>query len=350
MSHRLAFIGFGGVGQGLADILIKQEDTLSQQYGFETKVVAITDMMKGSVYQPDGLDLKKAVEVVRSTGSLDDYPEEPGLIRDLDSMETIKKTNADTIIEVTFTDVKTGQPAIDHCKAAFKSKKNVVTTNKGPVALAYEELNELAEQNGVYFGFEGTVMSGTPALRMPLTTLAGNEIYEICGILNGTSNYILTKMEEGLPFEDALKEAQAKGYAEADPTNDIEGYDVRYKTVILSQHVLNVPVAIEDVACKGISDITLEDIEEAKNNGKRWKLLARLKNDGGKVTATVGPEKLPLDDPLASITGATNAVTYYCNLAGPITLSGAGAGITETGYALLIDLIHFQGKKEAVTS
>jgi len=350
MTHRIAFVGFGGVGQGLADIILREGEKLVKEEELDIKVVAISDKMKGSLYHPEGLDLDVVLNTIRSTGKLDDYPEQAGLIKGLDSLETIKQSNADTIVEVTFTDVQTGQPAIGHCKAAFQTGKNVITTNKGPIALKYTELSKLAEDNGVYFGFEGTVMSGTPALRMPLTALAGNDFTEIRGILNGTSNYILTRMETGHTFEDALKEAQENGFAEADPTNDIEGYDVRYKTVILANYVMGVPVDVDEVSCEGISNLTSDDIEEAQRNGERWKLLASLRKENGKVTASVKPERIPMTDPLASVSGSINAITYYCNLAGPITLKGAGAGITETGYALLSDLIHFHRMKKVVNT
>jgi homoserine dehydrogenase len=218
-------------------------------------------------------------------------------------------------------------------------------SNKGPVALAYAELAQLAEANGVRWGFEGTVMSGTPALRMPLTALAGNDVSEVRGIFNGTTNYILTKMEEGMSYADALTQAQELGYAEADPTADVEGHDALGKVVILANVIMNAPLTKDDVACQGISRLTLEDIDQAKAAGKRWKLIARCrKEDGGQVTASVGPEMVPLTDPLAGIMGATNAITYECDLAGPITLVGAGAGRVETGFSILIDLINIERK------
>jgi homoserine dehydrogenase len=341
MAHKLAFIGFGVVGQGLAEILRDKKEILKKEEGFEAVIVAISDLMKGSIYHPDGLDIETVLQVLKETGNLENYPEVPGLVKGWDSLKTIRETNADTIIEVSYTDVKTGQPAIDHCKAAFEAGKNVVMTNKGPVALAYRELSKIAKKHGVYWGFEGTVMSGTPALRMPITALAGNDITEIRGILNGTTNYILTKMEEeGLTYEEALKEAQKLGYAEADPTSDVEGYDARCKIVILSNYVMNAPLTVEEVSCKGITDITLKDMEDAKKEGKRWKLLARARKEDGKVIASVAPEKVDLTDPLASISGATNAITYECDLLGPVTLIGAGAGKIETGFSLLIDLIN----------
>lgn len=340
MPHNIALLGFGVVGQGFVEILHANRDSLYSKYGLDARIVAISDILKGSLYHPSGLNIGKVLRIVKETGRLDDYPEVPGLVRGWDSLQTIRESNADTIVEITYTDVGTGQPAIDHCKAAFESKKNVVMSNKGPVALAYQELADLAKKNGVRWGFEGTVMSGTPSLRMPLVSLAGNDISEIAGILNGTTNYILTRMEEGLTYNDALAEAQARGYAEADPTSDVEGYDAQYKATILANVVMEVPLKREDVQCEGISHLTREAISWAKSEGKRWKLLAKISKEGDKVTAKVGPEAISLSDPLASVMGATNAVTYYCNLAGPITLLGAGAGRTETGYSLLIDLIN----------
>jgi len=340
VTHKLALIGFGTVGQGLAEILRDKGDLLRENLGFDGQIVAISDFIKGSLYHPDGLDVAALLEVVQSTGKLDDYPDQPGLVRGWDSLTTIRRSNANSVVEVAYTDIKTGQPAIDHCRAAFESGKNVVMSNKGPVALAYQELAALARQNGVRWGFEGTVMSGTPALRMPLTSLAGNDIREVRGIFNGTTNYILTKMEEGMSYANALAQAQELGYAEADPTADVEGFDALGKVVILANVIMGAPLTKDDVPCRGISHLTLDDIAQAKAQGKRWKLLARCKKEGDSVTASVAPEMVPLTDPLAGIMGATNAITYDCDLAGPITLVGAGAGRTETGFSILIDLIN----------
>ncbi|SDH05379.1 homoserine dehydrogenase [Alteribacillus persepolensis] len=342
MAHKLAFIGFGGVGQGLAEIIKNKGTWLSEEFGTDFQIVSIADLYKGALHHPDGLDIEKVLESVQTDGTLQHYPEEEGLIRGWDSFTTIEKSNADTMIEITFTDIKTGQPAIDHCKKAFQSGKNAVLTNKGPVALAYDELQQLADHHGVRFLFEGTVMSGTPALRLPLVSLSGNEIQEIRGILNGTTNYILTKMESGVAFEEALKEAQDKGYAEADPTSDVEGYDVLYKVVILANLVMKEPVKKEDVACQGIAELTPDDMKRAKEEHCTWKLIGKIKKENGAVKASVGPEKIPNDDPLAGISGSLNAITYDCDLSGPVTLIGAGAGIPETGFALLIDLINLE--------
>lgn len=342
MPHKLAFIGFGTVGQGLAEILRDKGDILRDSIGFEAQIVAVSDLLKGALYHRDGLDIAKLLEVVQATGKLDEYPDSSGLKRGWDSFKTIRVSNADSIVEVSYTDIKTGQPAIDHCRTAFESGKNVVMSNKGPVALAYAELSALAKEKGVRWGFEGTVMSGTPALRMPLTSLAGNEISEVRGIFNGTTNYILTKMEEEMTYEAALEQAQELGYAEADPTADVEGYDALGKVVILANVVMNAPLSKDQVPCQGISHLTLKDVAEAKAQGKRWKLIGRAKKEGDRVIASVRPEMVPLTDPLAGIMGATNAITYECDLAGPITLVGAGAGRVETGFSILIDLINIE--------
>ena len=201
MRLNLAFIGFGVVGQGLAEILCDKKDYLIKQYNAEFQVVAISDMFKGSIYEPKGLDLNQILKISREAGMIESYDCEN---KGWDSIQTIEETNADIIVEVTFTDIQTGEPAISHIKAAFKNGKHVVTTNKGPVALAYHELEELAQQNRVQFKFEGTVLSGTPIINFALNTLAGNDIREIRGILNGTTNYMLTEMEKGKSYDEVL--------------------------------------------------------------------------------------------------------------------------------------------------
>ncbi|MCB0193845.1 MAG: homoserine dehydrogenase [Anaerolineae bacterium] len=342
MAHKIALIGFGTVGQGLAEILHNKGEALRQNLGFEAQIVAVCTLSKGSLYHPDGLNTEMLLDVVRNTGSFDDYLNTPGLERGWDALTIIRQSNADTVVEISYTDIETGQPAIDYCRAAFESGKHVVTANKGPVALAYGELAALAEANGVRWCFEGTVMSGTPALRLPLVALAGAEIMGVRGILNGTTNYILTKMEEGLDYQTALKQAQELGYAEADPTADVEGYDALSKVVIIANVLMDVPLKKDDVTCKGISSLTSADIGQAQAAGKRWKLIGSVKQEAGWVTADVSPQMLPISDPLANVTGATNAITYDTSLMGPVTLVGAGAGSIETGYSLLIDLINIE--------
>lgn len=338
MHLKLAFIGFGTVGQGLTEIILEKKEMLAKKYDLEFSTVAISDMIKGSVYDKNGLDMTKILEIVKTGDKLDKYPSG---VKGLNSIETIKQTNADVIIEVTYTDVKTGEPALTHIKTAFENGKHVISTNKGPVVKEVRKLLEIAKTHNVYYGFEGVVLAGTPVINLAEYTLAGNNIHGFKGILNGTTNYILTRMEEGMSYEDALKKAQELGYAEADPTGDVEGLDALGKVVILTNVVLDKKIGWKDVNRKGITEISVDDINQAKKEGKRWKLIgsSQIQSDGS-VKAKVWPEKLPLSDPLAGVNEAINALTFFTDELGSVTIVGPGAGRRETGFSLLIDLIN----------
>ncbi|MCP4546903.1 MAG: homoserine dehydrogenase [bacterium] len=335
--QKIAMIGFGNVGQGLADILVEKKAKLKRKQGYEFKVVAISDFKLGSVYDPDGLNLKRVLDAVRKRGSLDAYK---GGTHGWDALRTIRESNADTIIELAFTDLKTGQPAIKHCREALKLGKHVVTSNKGPAALAYPSLARLAKKHDARFMIEGTVMSGTPVLNVGMNDLAGNDFTSIQGILNGTTNYMLSEMEKGADYETVLKKAQDLGYAEADPTGDVEGVDAAGKVTILANMFMDAGIRPEDVKRKGITKITPADIEKATKEGKRWKLIGTVRRKRtGTLEASVKPIALPLSDPLAGVMGPVNAVTFDSDLLGKVTVIGPGAGRIETGYSILTDLL-----------
>jgi len=298
--------------------------------------MAISDPVKGSVYSENGLDLTKIIELLDKTGNIKGYPIG---IKDFDSIKTIKETDTNLIIETTPTNVKTGEPGLTHMKTALQSKKFVVTTNKGPIALAYPELKKLADENGVCIRFEGTVLSGTPSLNLALEALAGCSISKVQGIVNGTTNFILTKMEDGKGYKDALREAQELGYAETDPTADVEGWDAAVKTVIMANVVMGGNVTIEDVQRKGITEITLDDVKKAKENNKRIKLVAEVLKEEDGIKVSVLPKELPLTHPLANVMNAINALTFTTDHLGDITIIGPGAGRVETGQALLADIL-----------
>jgi len=338
MEQKLAFAGFGVVGRGLCEILTEKEEMLRERYGMEWKVVAISDFRLGSIANEKGIDIRELLTTLKEGGRIDDLD---APVRGWDVLAMIENSGADVLLEITYTDVKTGEPAMTHVKAAFDKGMHVVSTNKGPVVKAVRELRELAASKGVKYGTEGVVMSGTPVLNLAEYTLVGNKISEIKGILNGTTNYILTKMEEGMGYQEALEKAQELGFAEADPTGDVEGWDALGKVVILTNVVLGVKLEWEDVEREGITKITPEDIEAAKREGMKWKLIGstKLLPDGG-VEAFVRPIKLPLSDPLTGISGATNALTFVTDELGPVTIIGPGAGKRETGFSLLIELIN----------
>ncbi|MEM7801685.1 MAG: homoserine dehydrogenase [Chloroflexota bacterium] len=334
--YSLGLIGFGNVGQGLAQVLSMKSDWLAEKYGVAFQIVAVSDFHRGSIYRKDGFDPDMLLQAVKSGESLE------SLACDAfgwSAQQMIAKSGANIIVEMSYTDLKTGQPAISHVQQALESGKHVVTTNKGPIALAFTELDKLAAANGVQIGVEGTVMSGTPAIHLGLNVLDSAGITKIQGILNGTTNYMLTKMENGASYAEALADAQERGYAEADPTGDVEGIDAAGKVVILAKMLLGADIGMDDVKRTGISKITAADIKAAAENGERYKLVGSLEVRGGSIEACVAPMRLSLDHPLAHIGGATNAITYSTELMGDVTLVGAGAGRIETGYALLADML-----------
>jgi len=333
---KLLFIGFGTVGQGLSELLLTKKDDLATQYGLDWKVIGIADMLKGSAYDPGGLDLAEALALVERGESLSDWP---GVGRDRDAPTMIAEADADVMLEITYTDIETGQPATDHIRAALERGMHVTTTNKGPVALHSRELIELAKDHGVQFLYEGTVMAGTPLLNLIRETLAGSEISEMQGILNGTTNYILTKMESGMDYEAALAQAQQLGYAEAVPDADVLGWDALAKVTILANTVFGAELAPADSLCTGITQITPDDIATARAKGKRYKLIGRVWRDGDQVSASVSPQLMDLSHPLAGVGGATNAMTISTDTLGDVTIVGPGAGRVETGFSLLNDLL-----------
>ena len=333
---KIALIGFGVVGQAFTEIIRDKKQMLKERYGLDAEMVAIAGRSKGSVYDPDGLDLELLMRKFNETGSLESYPRgEKGFT----SLDTITETGADIVVEVTVTNIETGEPALSHVKAALSRGKHVVTSNKGPAALAYKELKKLADQNQVQYRIESTVLSGTPAINFASENLAGHKIYGVKGIINGTTNYILYKMEQGEKYEDALEEAQELGYAEADPTADVEGWDAVAKIMILGNALLGGELKVDDVEREGITGITLEDIMAAKGKGERIKLIAEAYVEDEMVKAKVSPERVHLSDPLAGVSGTLNALTVMTDGLVEVTVIGGGAGGLGTAHGLLSDIL-----------
>ncbi len=335
-TYRLALIGFGNVGQGLATILRDYGRQLADQHGAEFRIVAINTGQHGSIYHPDGFDPGMLLSVYQQAGRLDPVP---APYHGWDVPRVIYESNADVVVELSSSDLLSGEPATGYIRAAIRQDRHVVTTNKGPVALYYPELSAAAAERGVVLGVEGTVMGGTPLLRVGRELLVTAGLIRIQGILNGTTNYILTRMAEGESYESALREAQEKGYAEANPTADVDGYDAAIKNVILANMLLGVPLKLANVEREGIRGLTTKDIVRAQKVGEVWKLVGWVERTPEMVKATVKPIRLPQSHPLASVSGATNAVTFVTKLLGEVSIIGPGAGRVETGYAVLSDLL-----------
>ncbi len=331
---KIAIIGLGVVGQGLLEILRDKAAELAGRYGFQPQIVAVATGSKGTLANADGLSISELLTAIQA-GHLDHYPNTAGLQRNLDTLTLIRQSSAAVVVECSPTNLQTAQPALDYCRASLSSGKHLVLANKGPLALAYAELVTLAQQAHKQLRFEATVMAGTPSIRLALQALRGCTIHEAHGILNGTTNYILTQMEGGMSYSDALVQAQQLGYAETDPTADVDGWDAAGKVIILARALFNSSITLADMAVSGISQITLDDVRTAQAAGEKWKLIARVTPSGGSVQAM----RIPLNHPLAAVSGATNAVTYATDLLGEVTLVGAGAGRLQTGFGILSDLL-----------
>ena len=341
-TSRLVIVGFGNVGQGFVQILSDQAQFLAEQFNLQFSVVAVNDMRFGSLYDPKGLPLQELL----AAGAQADLSSVPAAHQGWSVDEMLAQADADTLVEASYTDLRTGEPALTYIRQALAAGKHVVTTNKGPIALCFPELSALAAEHQVQIGYEGTVMSGTPTIALGRKLLAAARIQRIQGILNGTTNFILTRMEGGGSYADALAEAQALGYAEADPTGDVEGFDAAGKVVILSNILMASGLTMADVDREGITRLTQADIQDARGRGQRWKLIGTIEKVAGRVNASVRPVALPADHPLANVNGALNAVTYTTELLGDVTIIGAGAGRVQTGYALLNDLLSIHGRIE----
>lgn len=328
---RIILVGCGVVGQSFARILMSREAELVKNYGFHPKIVAIVDR-GGAVINPKGLDLKKILSLKAENGCVaNDF--EYGHLR-MSPLDVIESVEAEAVVEATPTNIKDGEPGLSHIKTAFRTGKHVVTTNKGPLALAMPVLTELAEYNKVYLRFSGTVGAGTPVLDLAKKCLLGDRILSIRGILNGTTNYVLTEMDEKrIAFKQALENAQKLGYAEADPSMDVDGLDAACKLVIMANWIMNKKVTLKDVRVQGIRNVTVKSLEKAAKKNRTIKLIGSIQDE-----LKVEPTEISRHDPL-SVGGVLNAVTFVSEFAGEETIIGRGAGGMETASAILRDLL-----------
>ena len=314
---KVAIIGFGAVGQGLARALA---DT-----GFT--ITAVADSRSAAI-DADGLNIPDILARKEETGLCGDTG--------IGSAAILSSGAFDILVEVSPTNADTGEPALSTIRSALAMGKHVVTSNKGPIACAYHELKALADQKGVKLGYEATVAGAVPIVSGLRQGLAGNTISSLHGILNGTCNYILTRMrDEGLTYPQALQEARDLGYAEADPTYDVKGIDAAIKLVILANTLLGMDIRLSDVAITGIDSITPEALSLAEAEGATIRLIGEILP--GKNQVRVSPRVISLDHPLV-VDGTLNAISVCCDLAGPVTFIGKGAGPYPTASAILSDL------------
>ncbi len=297
------------------------------------RVVACLDN-SGSAIAPAGLDPQRLLDAKKMRETVGAY--EKGSRR-FDPLDIIEKVDAEVMLECTPTNLSDGEPATSHITSAMRSGKHVICVNKGPLALAFPSLIELANYNGVMLRFSGTVGGGTPILEFAKRCLKGDRIVSFRGILNGTTNYILSKMEEGWTYDEAIKDAKEKGYAEANPSLDVDGFDAAAKLVIMANWIMGMKVTMKDISRSGIVDVRLSGVRSALERGNAVKLLAVC--DSRQLC--VAPTEVAKTDPVC-VNGTLNAVSFSSEHSGQQTIIGRGAGGMETASAVLRDLIEIR--------
>jgi homoserine dehydrogenase len=332
---RLAVVGFGNVGRRFAEHLQGPYARALREAGARVRVTGIATARHGLAIDPRGIDLVRAVQVVKEGRSLARLHRGARLA---EVRAFLARVPADVLFELTTLDPRSGQPAIDHVRQALNHGMHVITTNKGPVAFALRSLKALAARRQRLFLHEGAVMDGTPVFNLAERCLRGARILSFRGTLNSTTNLVLSRMEEGLTATAALKEAQALGIAEADSTNDLEGWDVAAKGCALANGLMGASVRPSQVRRRGITGLTTRDARDALRAGTRLRLVVRGVRQGRLVSVSVTPERIPLGDPLSG-SGPDAALVLETDLMGEIGVFERGATVDQTAYALLSDLI-----------
>ncbi len=327
---KIVLVGFGNIGRSLARMIVEKEAYLRNKYAIEILVTGIVDIDYSITDETGkGLDLKKLLSL-KKVQLLDQSS-------NLAFEEILRTIPCDIIVELT-PSTPNAQPGLDHIKQAFQHKKHVVTSNKSPLVLKYPELMQLAEQNGCEFRFEATVGGVIPLFTTVRNGLKANEISKIEGILNGTTNYILSRMSEGTSYAQALNDARRLGFCETNPQDDISGLDAARKLTIIANVLLGANLSIDQVKRRSIEEISQAQIIDAHLNNKVTKHIALLEITDNGIEASVEPKFIDISNPLAHIKGIINAIHLFTKFAGEFTFSGVGAGPKEVSTILLSDI------------
>jgi homoserine dehydrogenase len=316
---------------------MQKHDTLVSQYNLNARVTGILTGTRGGALDPEGIDLSRAKALLEAGASLDE------LTRDKlpeNAVEFIRSADGDVMLENTPVDYATGQPAIAHIETALECGMHAITANKGPVVHAYHRLTDLAAEKGRKFYFESTVMDGAPIFSLWRNSLPGARLRSFRGILNSTTNMMLTLMEQGRTFDEAVQHAQDIGIAETDPSGDIDGWDAAVKVAALTTVLMDQPLLPIDVDRKGIDGISVEAVRKTRDKGKRWKLVCEAQRTGQGVSARVLPQEIGPADPLYNVMGTSSAITFYSDVLGALTVLEENPGPLTTAYGLFADLLN----------
>lgn len=330
-SYNLALIGFGNVGRAFLRLLISKESELRRRYDVRWRLAGVATRRAGWVSDPDGLN---PLAILNNHWPAANPHAAP--VRSVS--EWLERSRADVLFEASSLNAQTGQPAIDHLKAALEMGAHAISANKGPIVRGFQELTALAHQKGKQFLYEATVMDGVPIFSMFPRGLPATDLRGFSGVLNSTTNVVLTEIEKGRTFDDAVRRAQSLGVAETDPSADLDGWDAAVKVATLAIVLMGVPVRLEDVQRIGIRELSEEKIRSVRTAGMRYKLVCRAERRGDGVDCSVRPELLLASDPLANLEGTSSAIRFDLDIFG-LSLVEHNPGIDATGYGLLADFL-----------
>jgi len=328
--YRLCFLGFGNVGRALARLFVAKSTELRESYGIDWTITGVATRRMGWRVNQNGFDMQNLLSTTAT---------------DFETAHTVedwlKVAAPDVVFETTSLNPESGQPAIDYLRASLNAGAHTITANKAPIVYAYNELNAIALQQGKRFLFESTVLDSAPLFSLFRETLPVAKIRGFTGIFNSTTNVILETMEAGRSFEEGVKTAQELGVAETDPTNDVEGWDAIMKVCAIANVILKTPLRPGDVRREGIRALDPGTLQQARGEGKPYKLLARAKvNTDGSISASVRPEQIALSEALGSIRGTSLAVHFELDMIPGLTVISHRPNLQSTAYGLLADCVN----------
>lgn len=352
--YNISILGFGNVGRALLQLLQEKTSELRDRYGIEWQLTGLATRRMGWLADPDGLDVaallegrvpakKLSEDMTNALGEA--LPTDPTNVR-----EWLTASRADVLFELTSLNIETGQPAIEHMRAALEHGAHAITANKGTIVHAYRELEQLARERGKQYLFEATVMGGAPIFSLFKYSLPAANIQRFKGLLNSTSNVILEEMEQGRSFEEAIKKAQELGIAETDPSMDVDGWDATVKVCAIATVLMDVPLKLDEVERQGIRDLSSAEVRAARAAGTPYKLVASIERSGNEVHASVKPERLAANDPLAAVSGGSMLAHFELDVLPGLTITldvpnTGTVGPAVTAYDVLADFIRAVGQE-----
>lgn len=336
----IGLIGFGGVGKALVRLLMEKREYILEKYDLEIRIKYILKS-DGGLYEAKGIDLAEVIEFIKNNRNIKEHLSWKD---NLNIEDIIKNNDIDTLVELTSTNIETGEPGLTHIKKALENKISVVTGNKGPIILKYSELKKIAKENSVNLKVGCTTGGALPSINGGIYDVAGSEIQSIEGILNGTTNYILSKMtNDDVTYEEALKDAQQCGIAEANPSLDVLGYDTACKIIILSNVLKETNINLNDIEVQGITEVKLEYLRELKRENRKLKLVGKVESLNNEVKAYVKLMEIDENHPLYFVDYKNKGIYFKTDTLGDISIIGGASGTMNAAASIVRDLVLVKG-------